>query len=259
MRDVAILIDGGFFIKRLKALGHLSDPPLVTETIACFRALCDNHLKHLNKRYGMSIPPRAGQEGEGWRPVQNRHALLYRIFFYDAPPFEGRATKPISRQQINFANTTQAVFRRSLFEELRKSRNVALRLGELAGTSRWILGETRQKSLLRGDIQVADLTDADFHYDLSQKGVDMRIGLDIASLTLKQQIKIIVLVTGDADFVPAAKLARREGVEIILDPLRNNISKNLFEHIDGLRHGLNRADQPEPADNDPLEEPGLEE
>lgn len=102
---------------------------------------------------------------------------------------------------------------------------------------------------------MADLSDDDFHYDLKQKGVDMRIGLDMASLTFKRQVKVIVLVTGDADFVPAAKMARREGVEIILDPLRYNISKSLFEHIDGLRHGLDRAGQPEQGDiADPAED-----
>ena len=36
----------------------------------------------------------------------------------------------------------------------------------------------------------------------------MRVGLDIASLTLKKQVEVIVLVTGDSDFVPAMKFAR---------------------------------------------------
>ncbi|MCY3544387.1 MAG: NYN domain-containing protein [Chloroflexi bacterium] len=34
----------------------------------------------------------------------------------------------------------------------------------------------------------------------------MRIGLDIASITLKRQADTIVLVSGDSDFVPAAKI-----------------------------------------------------
>ena len=42
----------------------------------------------------------------------------------------------------------------------------------------------------------------------------MRVGLDIASLTLKKQVEVIVLVTGDSDFVPAMKFARREGALI---------------------------------------------
>ena len=40
---------------------------------------------------------------------------------------------------------------------------------------------------------------------------------------------------GDRDFVPAAKLARREGIDFILDPLWASIKPNLHEHIDGLR------------------------
>jgi uncharacterized LabA/DUF88 family protein len=248
MRDVAILVDGGFFIKRLQALGHLPAPAQAQTAVECLRKLCDNHLRRLNRRYGMNIAP--GNTHQGWRSATNKHGLLYRIFFYDAPPYEGNAQKPVSKQNINYKITPQAQFRSELFEELRKTRDVALRLGELSNARRWILSEDRQKKLLRGDITVADLTDDDFHYDLKQKGVDMRIGLDIASLTLKQQIKVIVLVTGDADFVPAAKLARREGVEVILDPLRYNISKALFEHIDGLRHGLNHAGQPDTPNGD---------
>ena len=41
--------------------------------------------------------------------------------------------------------------------------------------------------------------------------------------------------SGDSDFVSAAKLARREGIDFILDPLGAPIKPDLFEHIDGLR------------------------
>ncbi len=63
----------------------------------------------------------------------------------------------------------------------------------------------------------------------------MRIGLDIASLAFKKQVDQIVLVAGDADFVPAAKLARREGIDFVLDPMWAAISDDLNEHVDGLR------------------------
>jgi len=42
----------------------------------------------------------------------------------------------------------------------------------------------------------------------------MRIGLDIASLAYKRQVNQVVLISGDSDFVPAAKLARREGIDL---------------------------------------------
>lgn len=62
----------------------------------------------------------------------------------------------------------------------------------------------------------------------------MRIGLDIASMAFKHQVDQIILVAGDSDFVPAAKLARREGIDFILDPLWATIRPDLHEHVDGL-------------------------
>ena len=68
----------------------------------------------------------------------------------------------------------------------------------------------------------------------------MRIGLDIATITLNKQADVIVLVSGDSDFVSAAKLARRNGITFVLDPLWQNVSPDLLEHIDGLRSGFYR-------------------
>lgn len=63
----------------------------------------------------------------------------------------------------------------------------------------------------------------------------MRIGLDIASLAERQTVNQIVMITGDSDFVPAAKHARREGIDFILDPMWAPIAKSLSEHVDGIR------------------------
>ena len=65
-----------------------------------------------------------------------------------------------------------------------------------------------------------------------QKGVDMRIGLDIASLALKRLVSTIALVTGDSDIVPAMKLARREGLRVLLDPLGHSVRPELKVHAD---------------------------
>ena len=90
------------------------------------------------------------------------------------------------------------------------------------------------KALLNGKIQVSNLTESDVRYDARQKGVDMRIGLDISSLAYKKHVEQIILISGDSDFVPAAKLARREGIDFILDPMWTHINPDLHEHIDGL-------------------------
>lgn len=62
----------------------------------------------------------------------------------------------------------------------------------------------------------------------------MKIGVDIASLAFKGLVDQIVLFAGDSDFVPASKLARREGIDFVLDPMQAHINPDLFEHIDGL-------------------------
>lgn len=90
------------------------------------------------------------------------------------------------------------------------------------------------KSIIKKTITIDALNEEDIHYDVRQKGVDMKIGLDIASLAYKHLVDQIILIAGDSDFVPAAKLARREGIDFILDPMWNPIHPDLHEHIDGL-------------------------
>ena len=110
------------------------------------------------------------------------------------------------------------------------------------GQAHYSLTEKTFKKLCNGTIKFEDLEEKDFVFVdhevsevIEQKGVDMRIGLDIASLAYKKQVDQIVLISGDSDFVSAAKLARREGIDFILDPLGAPVKPDLFEHIDGLR------------------------
>ena len=149
-------------------------------------------------------------------------------------PNTKRGHLPVSKQAVDYAKSSQATFRLSLFDRLRNRPNFALRLGEVRRDRQWIISEKAQNDLLAGRRTVGDLTDSDFVPGFQQKAVDMRIGLDIASITLKKQADTIVLVTGDSDFVPAAKLARREGARIILNPLWQRVDPDLFEHIDQL-------------------------
>ncbi|MNQ98266.1 NYN domain protein [compost metagenome] len=127
------------------------------------------------------------------------------------------------------------MFRKDLHARLRSKRKVALRLGHLSKDTKWTIKAAKIADLLKGKILLADLTEQDVSIDTRQKGVDMRIGVDVASLSFKKQVDQIVLIAGDADFVPAAKLARREGIDFVLDPMWQSIPESLMEHIDGLR------------------------
>ncbi|GAA7659145.1 hypothetical protein JP0144_04910 [Helicobacter pylori] len=92
-------------------------------------------------------------------------------------------------------------------------------------------------------IYITDFTNDDFIYHAKQKGVDIKIGLDIATLALKKLVQKIVLISGDSDFVPAAKLARVEGIIFTLDPMGNPIREDLEEHIDYLTTRLQQFRQ----------------
>lgn len=248
-RRVAILIDGGFFLKRLPKLvapKYCDTPEAVTQSL---RLMCRNHVKTLT-----------GSDGKRWQDH------VYRIFFYDAAPYDGQAHHPLENRQIDFGRSDQARFRRELFDCLRRQRKVALRLGKVVREGDWAPPPEKTRRVLstkawldRLDLDAAggvtltaeqiveakrlkqrwqEINPQDVRLGLRQKGVDMRIGLDIASITLKRQTDIILLVAGDSDFVPAAKLARREGIEFILDPMWQQVNDDLFEHIDGLQSGL---------------------
>ena len=114
-------------------------------------------------------------------------------------------------------------------------RKFALRLGVLSQQVNYNLRPDVTKDLCLGRRTLDSLAESDFTFNAQQKGVDMKIGIDIASLTYKHQVDQIILISGDSDFVPAAKLARREGIDFILDPMWANIRDELVEHIDGLK------------------------
>lgn len=160
---------------------------------------------------------------------------LYRILFYDCSPFTEKAHHPLTKKCIDFAKTPTAVFRRAFHREIIKLRKVALRLGELSNEKGWEIREEIMKGLVEGKKKIEELVEDDFFYEVKQKGVDIRIGLDIAALAYKRLVGRIILVAGDCDFVPAAKLARKEGIDFILDPMWHNIRPSLHEHIDGLK------------------------
>lgn len=220
MGKTAILVDGGFYQKRMQTLlGKKSAEERADELIIYCR-------RHLIERLGN----------------KENHHELYRIFYYDCPPQDSQVYNPLLDKNINLQKTVQYTWMKTFIQSLYSKRKVAVRLGKLGTNPQYILKYDTVKKLLRKDITVEDINENDLSLDVQQKGVDMRIGIDIASLAFKKQVDQIVLIAGDSDFVPAAKLARREGIDFILDPLNQSISPDLFEHIDGKRTCLSKEE-----------------
>ncbi len=208
---VAVLIDLSFFLERYRLLRCDPDTSLVAAHVADeIEATARAHID----------------------PV---HDCLHRIFIYDCRPLGKKVHNPVSGRAIDFSRTPTFHFRTELLALLVRMRKVVLRLGELADRKRWRIDPETTRRLLSRSMGLDELHESAVVYDVEQKGVDVKIALDIASLAYKKLADRIVLITGDSDFVPAAKLARREGLDVILDPLWAPIVPALVEHVDGLR------------------------
>lgn len=206
----AILVDGGFYRKRANHYIGEVTPEIRAQELAnyCHSLLTQDKYERRN---------------------------LYRIFYYDCPPIDKNVYNPITKKSVNLGKSDDYKWMMKFLDELKHQRKFALRLGRLSENSiDYIIKPDIQRKLLGGSVSVGDITDRDLVLNIEQKGVDMRIGVDISSLAFKKQVNQIILISGDSDFVPAAKQARREGIDFLLNPLGATIKADLFEHIDGL-------------------------
>jgi uncharacterized LabA/DUF88 family protein len=147
---------------------------------------------------------------------------LFRALYYDCAPYQGQQKLPVSGLTQTFANSGQWL------SDLAKKDLIAVRLGVLK-----FRGYKLKKTPVTG---IAALTDTDFSPDFEQKGVDMRIGLDIAAYSALTTIHRIGLVTADTDCVPAMKLARKSGVQVVLISMSGGlVPRELAEHTDYVR------------------------
>jgi uncharacterized protein (TIGR00288 family) len=199
-KKVAILIDGGWFSP---VLGNQLTPKVKWPTA---QQVYDNTLKILE-------------------PNED----LLKIYYYDSLPYDKTATNPIDKTTIDYSKTPGFTHRNSFFRDLGNQNYIALRRGDMKFRG-WKLSKGFQKQLSQGKVVSKALTGNDIDPDLQQKGVDMRIGIDVATLALKHQVDRIILFTGDADMIPAIKLARREGIQVVLVRIGNK--KLVYELIE---------------------------
>ena len=163
-------------------------------------------------------------EDFAYRCIDEDREHLLRILYYDAPLYDGDVTRPISRTTQTFSGGG------NFLEDLATRDRFAVRRGSLSFRGwkpnrwDWAEGETP--------------TDEDFDPIFEQKGVDMRIGLDIASFAERRTVDRLLLVSSDSDMVAAMKHARRAGIEVGVVQLPEPswpLSKLLQAHADFVR------------------------
>lgn len=147
---------------------------------------------------------------------------IFRVLYYDCAPYTGTVALPISGNQYTFTGSDKW-------------------LSDLAGKDlfavrRGVLKFRGYKPKQTPVSPAGPPTDADFDPDFEQKGVDMRIGLDIASYSANRCIDRIILVTNDTDCVPAMKYGRKSGLQMVIIELPNGKpAPELTMHVDYRR------------------------
>ena len=136
---------------------------------------------------------------------------LLRTYYYDCLPWRGEDPTPGETERYNKSL--------KFFEALKHIPKFDVRLGRLQK-----LGESGTGSPI-----------------LKQKQVDLKIGLDIARLSLKARVSHIALVSGDSDFLPVVELAKEEGVAIwLFHGDRESYARELWIAADEKFHFSNR-------------------
>ena len=130
--------------------------------------------------------------------------VIHRILYYDCPPYEGEATLPVLGTKKAFTGSDKWL------HELSRKDLFAIRTGVLKFRG-FVLKQSKIPYT-----PTAPLMDSDFEAKFEQKGVDMRIGLDMATLSANRSVDLIALVTNDTDCIPAMKHARRAGLQVAL-------------------------------------------
>lgn len=184
-----------------------------------------------------SIKPHADPNSQAGRIIKLAEACLesdeelFRIFYYDCAPYGGKRTD-LQGNQVDFKLKKQFEYQTALLKALGAKPFTAVRLGEVR--FRGWKPRKHVVSRLRATHN-ALITPRDFEPNFQQKGVDMRVGLDVATLAIGKVVDRIVLVAADSDFIPAMKLARREGVQIAIAMLGQLHVEELANHADMYR------------------------
>lgn len=196
----ALLLDGGFVIKKL----HQANKHFPTaDEIEAYCGTINNSAEF---------------------KVSN----LLRIYFYHARPASEELRNPIDQTRTLLAKTETYRLHEQLIDTLELRPNFAIRLGETVANG-WALGSRAMRNLTQTPraLEAQDLVP-----NITQKGVDLRIGLDIARIALQHLAETIVVVSGDSDLIPAFKFARREGLRVHLHTMGHGVRRDLKAHAD---------------------------
>ena len=190
---VNILFDGGFFTRKFEEKnGHF---PSAKEVEAEVSKIMSELAKKTN-----------GETTD----------ILFRVYYYDCKPFDETVKDSSGKGTYDFSKSFIYKRQQNYLNDLRRLDKFAVRLGELSFDG-WKPDLHNPKKLKP---------------DFKQKGVDMKVGLDMAMMAMKHLVDKVILVAGDSDFVAPIKFVRKEGLQVYLYSMGHKVKFRLIEHCD---------------------------
>lgn len=154
---------------------------------------------------------------------------LSRVFYYDCRPYQGETPLPVSGDLFQFKSGG------GWLDELASRDYFCVRTGLLKFRG-W-----KPKSI---PLPASGLSDHDFRPDFEQKGIDLKIGLDLAGMFERKAADRIILVAADTDLIPAMTLARHTATQLVgIDFPNSPLHGEILSHFDIMRE----VDWPKPS------------
>lgn len=151
--------------------------------------------------------------------VEKEEELL-RVLFYDCDPYRGTIHLPVSGTKKEYDDP-------GWLDSLASKELFAVRRGVV---------KFRGFKLRESHKRRSSLSEEDLEPNFLQKGVDMRLGIDIANFSITKAVDRIILVSRDTDCVPAMKYCRIAGIQVFLAQFPSQLPlPELLHHADGHR------------------------
>lgn len=210
-KKTIVMVDGSYYLRRTQYLFGSMVPQEAAALLSC---IVQAHL----------VDEESGKKDS-----------LVRTYFYDCEPLARKIVNPISKETIDTSELPSTKWRIEYLDCIRRERQIMIRLGYIQGWDEWKLKQEPMAGLMNKTIRPEELTGADVTWVSRQKGVDVKIGMDMTRIALKRLADRVILIAGDGDFAPVVEMAREEGLEVILDPLGGTASRQLIENVDWVR------------------------
>jgi len=151
------------------------------------------YLSFISKYFGKGRPLKYKIENFAINIVKSKNLECKKIYFYTAPPYQ--SAKPTKEENKRKANYDRFIT---------KLKNTNPKI---------IVREGRCQKINEG---------------FYQKGVDTLITIDLSRIPKKENIKKVILITSDTDFVPIIKDLKEDGIEVILAYFTDKKRKSAF-------------------------------